>query len=73
MSNSTPQRFNGVSEKAVAWSEPGSNEIAVPNSQDPSDTEQLEAAIDLSGEAFHDPAVKGDGKVYVFRFMRAEW
>ena len=64
--------FNGVAEKAVGWVDEGGSSIAVPpRTADAS--QDLELAIDLSGEEYNEPTINPDGKIYVFRFMPKDW
>lgn len=64
--------FNGYSEKAVAWVEPGGIPIMVPTLPPGVDT-NLDRAIDLTGEDYKGDEITADGKIYVFRFKAAEW
>jgi hypothetical protein len=64
--------FNGNSEKAVAWVEPGELPIMVPTLPPEVDT-NLDRAIDLTGEEYKADEITGDGKIYVLRFKAAEW
>ena len=64
--------FNGYSEKAVAWVEPGGIPIMVPTLPPDVDT-NLDRAIDLTGEDYKGDEITADGKIYVFRFMAADW
>jgi hypothetical protein len=64
--------FNGRTEKAVAWVEPGGAPVQVPGlppGVDPS----LDRAIDLDGEEFKGTEITADGKIYMFRFIEPEW
>ena len=65
--------FNGYTEKAIAWVEPGGEALAVPLPPADVGVWEHDVAIDISGERYDEKMVAPAGKVVVFRFKPAEW
>jgi len=65
--------FNGYTEKAIAWVEPGGEALAVPPPPADVGIWEHDVAIDISGERYDEKMVAPAGKVVVFRFKRPEW
>ena len=65
--------FNGYTEKAIAWVEPGGDALAVPPPPADIGVWEHDIAIDVSGERYDEKMVAPAGKIVVFRFKPPEW